>query len=135
MWHMAISEATRERVLAALATEGRSQAWMARVVGKSKGWATDFKEGRGTLSRSEMRALSHALGISEDYLWDGVTAADTPPSETPPPEGAVGLSGQEQMIVAIYRQLTPSRQQALMDALTRLLREQVYVPATKGEKK
>ena len=132
---MAISEATRERVLAALVGEGRSQAWMARVVGKSKGWATDFKEGRGSLSRSEMRALSHALGVSEDYLWDGVTPADTSPEETPPTEVPVGLSGQEQMIVAIYRQLTPSRQQALMDALTRLLREQVYVPASKGDKR
>lgn len=135
MWHMAISDAVRQRVLDTLAAKDRDQAWMARVVGKSKGWATDFKTGRGTLSHAEMRRLAQALDVSEEFLWDGVTSTVTAPGKAADREARMELTGYEQMIIAIYRQLTLARQQTVLDVLTRLLREQTHVPPAGKEVK
>lgn len=77
MWTVAISDAVRARVLRTLRENQRNPAWMARVIGKSRAWSTDFKQGRGDLSHVEMKRLAEALGVTEAYLWEGVSQTST----------------------------------------------------------
>lgn len=119
-----VSPELRARILAELEARRRKPIYLSTLTGKTKQWASDFTHGRGGLSPEDLAKIAQGLDLPVNELLRQGLPADvmTPPQESRPMSDP--LTGTEQMIIAIWRQLGAAHQHALLQMLTKLLWQQ-----------
>lgn len=86
-----------------------------KVDGSYHGRMTDLKNGKTTLSFSQVETIATILYTSTDYLL-GNTDDPAPPGEKEPPAQGGELSEKDLRLIGWFRSLPPEKQKAILIA-------------------
>lgn len=94
-------------------SQGISLTYLNNAIGAYRGKLTEVRNGKASLSTSEIAILAQALSTSTDYLL-GKTDDPTPvgQKESPPQSGE--LNAKDARLIEWFRSLPPEKQKAIL---------------------
>jgi transcriptional regulator with XRE-family HTH domain len=112
---------------------GLTQSELAELVGISFQSVQKYERGENRVSASRLHEFAAALGVSEQFFFDGIGSTDGAPAESVPEPGVSALEGKElHRQLAAVMSLQDKRLRSLVIQLLKLITE-LHQPRHQGE--